>query len=125
MPPIDVVVCRGCCCGSPDKHPGTDHEGQVRQFEELVAATEGTRLVTSDCLGPCGRANVVVVRGRGVGPGGPRWFGFLHDRADVADLCSWISGLATAPARGPGSGPAPLPPVLDLLSIPAPGRRGR
>jgi hypothetical protein len=51
--PCILVVCRGCCCGNPRKHPGTDHQ---RQLDRLRAAAEdsGGRLAvrTKDCLGP-------------------------------------------------------------------------
>lgn len=26
---LDVIVCRGCCCGNRQKHPTTDHDGQL------------------------------------------------------------------------------------------------
>ncbi|QBI55358.1 (2Fe-2S) ferredoxin domain-containing protein [Streptomonospora litoralis] len=103
--PCRLVVCRGCCCGTAKKRPGVDHEGQLERLRGLRDA-EGRNVPvrTSDCLGPCFQANVVVVQpsteGRESG-GRPVWLGsFTEDRL-VDDLDSWIR------AGGPGAVPLP------------------
>lgn len=90
-----VIVCRGCCCGSDGKHPTTDHEGQVRALADAVRPGGG-RIWEVDCLGPCERSNVVVVRTR---TGGRRWFGDVLATADTEALAGWIA--AGAPDRVP------------------------
>jgi hypothetical protein len=84
---VSVVVCRGCCCGT-EKHPDTDHDDQV----DALRAAAG-RLWTVDCLGPCERSNVIVVRG----DAGRRWFGEVLDSADTAALAAWIGAGAVDP----------------------------
>ena len=71
--PCTVVVCRGCCCGNRSKHPGTDHAWQLDRLR-AAGAEHGFQVRTTDCLGPCDQANVLVVQpsaaGRRAG-GGP------------------------------------------------------
>lgn len=57
---LSVLVCRGCCCGTQD---GPDHAAHL---ESIAAATleAGGRLKVTNCIGPCDRKNVVVVRTR-------------------------------------------------------------
>ncbi|MGC9544659.1 hypothetical protein [Streptomyces sp. UG1] len=75
--PCTPVVCLGCCCGNPRKHPGTDHAWQLDRLR--AAAEHGFKVRTTDCLGPCDQANVIVVQpstaGRRVG-GRATWIGF-------------------------------------------------
>ena len=63
-----VVVCRGCCCGDARKHPGTDHAWQL-ELLRAGAAEHGFQVRTTDCLGPCDQANVIVVRPSAAGAG--------------------------------------------------------
>ncbi|WP_405359168.1 (2Fe-2S) ferredoxin domain-containing protein [Kitasatospora sp. NBC_00085] len=120
---VDVVVCRGCCCGTARKRPGTDHEGQLASLAEAVAALPAARLVVTDCLGPCEQANVVVVRPRGRLQDGrrarPVWFGNVTDATGTAELCAWIGEISRT--AGQVSPEGPLSPLLDSLRIPAPG----
>ena len=46
-----------------------------------------------DCLGPCSRSNVVVVRSGGV----RRWFGDVLDVEVTDALAEWIGGGACEP----------------------------
>jgi hypothetical protein len=85
-----VLVCRGCCCGTAAKHPSFDHAEQV---DQLRAAAAGARLWTVDCLGPCERSNVVVVRS-----GSDRhWFGAVLGPSATATVGAWVGGGATLP----------------------------
>lgn len=108
----DVVVCRGCCCGSARKHRRTDHGGQVRALRE-AAAQAGTRVVVADCLDRCQDSNVVVLRpDRAARRAGARpvWLGGVLSADQTRALCDW---LRTAyPAGGPASLPASLAPLL-------------
>ncbi|MEM8707007.1 MAG: (2Fe-2S) ferredoxin domain-containing protein [Actinomycetota bacterium] len=90
MSPVSsVLVCRGCCCGSATKHPEMDHDGQTSRLRAATAAV-GARFNTTDCLGPCERANVVVIRDGQR----RRWLGDLGD-ADVDALAEWIAAPDT------------------------------
>lgn len=97
-----VVVCRGCCCGSAGKHPGLDHAGQRQALSDAVADVGTVRVL--DCLGYCGHSNVVVVRtGRAGSP--PIWIGHLLGPERTEVLASWLR------LGCPGS----LPPALEHL----------
>ncbi|CAM4307693.1 hypothetical protein GCM10009799_18330 [Nocardiopsis rhodophaea] len=107
--PCQLVVCRGCCCGTKKKRPGVDHKGQLERlsgFEDHEGRRVPVRV--SKCLGICFKANVVVVQpsaqGR-AGGGRPVWLGeFTEDRL-IDDLDDWIF------EGGPGI--APLPDSLE------------
>lgn len=98
--PCTLVVCRGCCCGDARKHPGVDHAWQLERLRAAASASRGRIAVrTSDCLGPCGQANIVVVQpspeGRRRG-GRASWVGFAMDDESIDEILAW------AEAGGPG-----------------------
>ncbi|MGK5530439.1 (2Fe-2S) ferredoxin domain-containing protein [Streptomyces sp. URMC 129] len=111
--PCAVIVCRGCCCGNPAVRPGTGHERHLDRMRAAAVASGGRFTVrTTDCLGPCGHADVVVIRPSGAGRrGGGRatWIGWAMDDACVDDILRW------AAAGGPGV--AEPPPALELQFI--------
>jgi (2Fe-2S) ferredoxin len=111
-----VVVCRGCCCGNPRKDPRTDHSAQLRRLEDIADERPSQVSVrTSDCLGPCSQANVVVVRPSALGRRGggrPVWLALVRDLGVVDLLEGWLAD------GGPGL--APIPDLLSLHVIPAP-----
>ncbi|MFE8940762.1 MULTISPECIES: (2Fe-2S) ferredoxin domain-containing protein [unclassified Streptomyces] len=114
--PCSLVVCRGCCCGDARKNPGTDHEAQLARLREAAAASGGRLAVrTSDCLGPCAQANIVVVQpsteGRRRG-GRAAWVGFTLDDDCLDDILAW------AEAGGPGIAPPPATLVLQMVDPP-------
>ncbi|GAB2761393.1 (2Fe-2S) ferredoxin domain-containing protein [Streptomyces bullii] len=112
--PCTLVVCRGCCCGNRRKHPGTDHAGQVDRLR-AAAAEHGFRVRTTDCLGPCDQANVIVVTpsaaGRRAG-GRATWIGFAMDEDCTQDLVRW------AAAGGPGVAEPPVTLALQFVRAP-------
>ncbi|MFJ5303269.1 (2Fe-2S) ferredoxin domain-containing protein [Streptomyces sp. NPDC088350] len=116
--PCTLVVCRGCCCGDPRKHPGTDHAWQLERLRS-GAAEHGFAVRTTDCLGPCDQANVIVVQpsaaGRRAG-GRPTWVGFAMDDDCTEEVLEW------AAAGGPGLAEPPV--TLELQFI-APPREAR
>ncbi|MEV7671858.1 (2Fe-2S) ferredoxin domain-containing protein [Streptomyces sp. NPDC088752] len=114
--PCSLVVCRGCCCGDARKNPGTDHEAQLARLREAAAASGGRLAVrTSDCLGPCAQANIVVVQpsteGRRRG-GRAAWVGFTLDDDCLDDILAW------AEAGGPGIAPPPATLALQMVDPP-------
>ncbi|MEV0122548.1 (2Fe-2S) ferredoxin domain-containing protein [Streptomyces sp. NPDC050703] len=111
--PCTLVVCRGCCCGDARKNPGIDHDWQLERLRSAAAASRGRFTVrTSDCLGPCGQANIVVVQpsheGRRRG-GRAAWIGFVTDEESLDGILTW------AEAGGPGLA-APSP-ALELQMV--------
>lgn len=116
--PCTLVVCRGCCCGNERKHPGTDHVWQLQRLR-AAAAEHGFEVRTTDCLGPCDQANVIVVQpsaaGRRAG-GRAVWVGFATDDDSTQEVIDW------AAAGGPGVAAPPV--TLELQVIRRPGARG-
>ncbi|MER8230797.1 (2Fe-2S) ferredoxin domain-containing protein [Streptomyces sp. NPDC101490] len=114
--PCSLVVCRGCCCGDARKNPGTDHTGQLARLREAAAASGGRLVVrTSDCLGPCAQANIVVVQpsteGRRRG-GRAAWIAFALDDDALDDILAWTA------AGGPGLAPPPETLALQMIDPP-------
>lgn len=86
-----VLLCRGCCCGTSAKHPGTDHEAQEAALTAAAPPQVQVRVV--DCLDACERSNVVVLR-RGKGAKGDTWLGgVLSERASEA-LVAYVAAGA-------------------------------
>ncbi|PRH78899.1 hypothetical protein C6N75_12450 [Streptomyces solincola] len=114
--PCTLVVCRGCCCGDARKHPGTDHAGQLRRLRQAAAVSGGRLAVrTSDCLGPCGQANIVVVQPSGEARRkGARaaWIGFTLDDDCLDEILAWVA------AGGPGVAEPPAALALQLVDPP-------
>ncbi|MFD4529466.1 hypothetical protein ACFWP7_37295 [Streptomyces sp. NPDC058470] len=74
--PCTLVVCRGCCCGNPRKHPGADHAWQLERLRAGAAASAGGFEVrTTDCLGPCTRSGRRRRTPEDSGPGSGRSHG--------------------------------------------------
>lgn len=93
---VRVRVCRDCCCGTPRKHPGIDHDDLL---DALVEGTRGYAEVSvTECLLACDLSNVVVVSP------GPVWFREVLDRATVSLLCGWVRS---------GGPDAPVPDALE------------
>ena len=112
-----VTVCRGCCCGRPEKNPGVDHPAQLVHLRTHLPKSTTVRV--SDCLDVCERSNVIVLspspQGRAAGAR-PVWLGQVHDQDVIAEITDWIA------AGGPGI--AEPPPTLDLYAF-SPSRRIR
>jgi (2Fe-2S) ferredoxin len=77
-----VYVCRGCCCGTRRKHPQSDERALRR-----IVGRSGLRWRTTDCLGPCGQGNVVVVRAAGT----YRWFRKMDGETETRQLVDHLS----------------------------------
>ena len=112
---LSVLVCRGCCCGTED---GPEPARHVAQLEAAVAAAGG-RLKITNCIGPCDRKNVVVVRGRSeTRRWTARYYGGVG-QAEVDSLCDWLAG---DPLSGPSGRFAvgPEPANLSAAAFPWP-----
>ncbi|MEU9996976.1 (2Fe-2S) ferredoxin domain-containing protein [Streptomyces sp. NPDC050848] len=115
--PCSLVVCRGCCCGDAGKNPGVDHAGQLARLRHAAAESGGRLSVrTSDCLGPCAQANIVVVQpsteGRRRG-GRAAWIAFVTDEDCLDDILAWTA------AGGPGLAEPPDTLALQMIDPPA------
>lgn len=90
MAKVSVAVCRGCCCGTKAKHGEIDHQDQVDTLRAALQRATIGRLWETDCLGPCDRSNVIVVRSGTV----RRWFGPVLSTEQTATLAQWLAGRA-------------------------------
>lgn len=108
-----VRVCRDCCCGTGDKHPGVDHDGLL---ERLTLGVWRAALVSvTSCLLTCDSSNVVVVSPSQAGrkaDGQPVWLRQVLDEVSVDAIVDWV-------LRG-GPGPSLLPPTLAARAMAAP-----
>ncbi|MFF3349720.1 (2Fe-2S) ferredoxin domain-containing protein [Streptomyces sp. NPDC002779] len=109
--PCRVVVCRDCCCGSPEV-TGVDHTAQTARLGEVAPVR------VSACLDVCDQANVIVVQpssaGRTAGAR-PVRLGLVNDPAATEDIAAWASAG--------GLGIAARPEILDLYAFTPPRRR--
>jgi hypothetical protein len=100
-PALAILVCRGCCCGTTRKHPDAAHEAQVESLRQAAAAA-GARFAVTDCLGPCERSNVALVRTRREdGVAEAVWLGELLAVEETTLLSDWIRAGAHARAALP------------------------
>lgn len=99
-----VWVCRGCCCGTAEKHPGVDHDVLLATLR-AGAKAGGAKLAVSDCVGPCGQGNIVVVRAGG----DICWFRKMNGLAETAALADLVAA---------GGSLRRLPKVLARRTIP-------
>jgi (2Fe-2S) ferredoxin len=83
------------------------------------AAEHGFAVRTTDCLGPCDQANVIVVQpsaaGRRAG-GRPTWVGFAMDDDCTEEVLEW------AAAGGPGLAEPPVTLELQFIDPPRDAR---
>lgn len=92
-PHVEVLLCRGCCCGTARKHPDTDHQQQERILAAAGSRCPTARVRTVGCLGPCSYSNVVVIRP--IGSSGERtWLGRINTLAQTLSLSAWIEAGA-------------------------------
>ncbi|MFB7376126.1 (2Fe-2S) ferredoxin domain-containing protein [Kitasatospora purpeofusca] len=108
--PVTVTVCRGCCCGTQEKHPGVDHAGQYERLRAAVGDAGRVRAVK--CLDTCAHSNVVVVgpssEGRAAG-GRPVWLGWVLADDMIEEIATWVHSGGPGVAEPPG--------LLDLQQI--------
>ncbi|MBU2073475.1 MAG: (2Fe-2S) ferredoxin domain-containing protein [Actinobacteria bacterium] len=112
LPDRDLLLCRDCCCGSPDKHPDVDHDALREALLTGAARVDGAqvRVRVVDCLAQCDRSNVLLVRDFATG-GRPHdtWLGQVLDHDTVGAVLRWaavggpvppdLAGLAFAQVR--------------------------
>lgn len=103
--PTTVLLCRGCCCGTAAKHPGTDHLEQELALERAAAERPDVELRVVDCLDECDRSNVVVVRRHGRPPKErDTWLGGVVTAKASRALVEWVEEGAPEPAPAPLAG---------------------
>jgi hypothetical protein len=94
---LEVVVCRGCCCGSLRKHPGADHRAQVEALAAGLAAIPGSRLRLTGCLDLCRNSNVIGVSDGRSGQRSVAWFGGMLLRSDTEALVRFLTAGGALP----------------------------
>jgi len=84
-PPLaQVLICTGCCCGRTEKGFPEVPVAQVKAgWKGGVNRT--IQLTISGCLGPCDKANVILV----ITPRGLEWFGGLQSERPYQELVAW------------------------------------
>lgn len=100
-----VTVCRDCCCGTERKHPGIEHDAQLKTLRDGLSVSG--RVIVSQCLLVCDRSNVMVVspspaaRGSGAKP---VWLAGMLAPKYTEAVVDWV--------RAGGPGVAEMPRAL-------------
>lgn len=95
-PDRDVLVCRGCCCGSGSKHPDVDHDALLDTL--LAGADDRVRVRVVDCLDECGDSNVVLVRDFTAGRRpSDTWLGGVLDGSSADAVVRWAAEGGSLP----------------------------
>ncbi|MEO7422399.1 MAG: hypothetical protein ABIU87_08390 [Ornithinibacter sp.] len=97
LPDRDVLLCRGCCCGTTEKHPRTDHDAQRDALLECGGA-DRVRVRVVDCLDNCDRSNVVLVRDFSTGRRPhDTWLGGVLHPSTTERLVLWVQDGGALP----------------------------
>lgn len=97
LPDRDVLLCRGCCCGTTEKHPRTDHDAQRDALLECDSV-DRVRVRVVDCLDNCDRSNVVLVRDFSAGRRPhDTWLGGVLHSSTTEHLVSWVQDGGALP----------------------------
>jgi predicted metal-binding protein len=97
-----VLVCLGCCCGRTDRGRPELPLDWLKAEWKAHGLLKTVHLTVSGCLGPCERANVVVLWT----PEQSAWLGPLTTREDYQAVLEWAQDTTRT-----GS-PAPVPASL-------------
>jgi len=98
-----VACCVGCCCGRTDRgFPAVPVERLKAVWKE-EKLNRTVQLTISGCLGPCDKANVILV----MTAAGTEWFGGIDDEAVFEAVIAWARACHAAEAF------LPLPAALD------------
>lgn len=96
-PDRDVLLCRGCCCGTAEKHPRTNHDAQRDALLDCDGAS-GVRVRVVDCLDHCDRSNVVLVRDFTAGRRPhDTWLGGVLNPRTTERLVTWVQDGGALP----------------------------
>ena len=91
-PRTTVLLCRGCCCGTAQKHPRTDHEAQEQALQDAAREVDGVEVRVVDCLDECDRSNVAVLRRAGARRSErDTWLGGLLTGRATDELAGWVA----------------------------------
>lgn len=96
---VDVIVCRGCCCGRWEKHRSCDHAAQLDAIHAAVASIPGARLSVTGCLDVCRESNLVAFRDWRLSPPAVTWLGGILSVQDTAALVRYLSSGGRLPSR--------------------------
>lgn len=119
-----MAVCAGCCCGHPEsggpKTPPRVLKPAIRRRMKAAKLDGLARVAFTDCLGPCGEANVLFL----FLDGRPLWLRRMNTELLYDEFFVWLRGVLSAgvePALPPalaersftwtGGGVGPVPPI--------------
>jgi hypothetical protein len=85
QPLAQIFLCRGCCCGQLERRNPLVPVDEFKALWKTEKLNRSVQLTVSGCLGPCERANVVLV----MAPGGAAWLGPLREGAAYQLLIDW------------------------------------
>jgi predicted metal-binding protein len=105
-----LLICNGCCCGHSEKGNPALPKARLQADWAAAGLEDAVRLRFVDCLGPCERANVVVVKAAGEAV----WLAGVTT-ADYDALAAW-AGASKESAEQSGESP-PLPETLTARRI--------
>lgn len=80
-----IVLCRGCCCGQTDRGRPPVPIDEMKAIWKVERLNRSVQLSVSGCLGPCKRANVVLL----ITPERLVWLGGLSTGLEYAAVVSW------------------------------------
>ena len=83
--PAQVLLCRGCCCGRPDRGYPEVPVDRIKAVWKAEKLNRAVQLTISGCLGPCDLPNVAVV----VTPRGATWYGLIQGDGDYDAMIEW------------------------------------
>ncbi|MDB5352088.1 MAG: hypothetical protein JWN86_3335 [Planctomycetota bacterium] len=83
--PAQVLLCKGCCCGRPDRGYPDVPVDRIKAAWKAEKLNRSVQLTISGCLGPCDLPNVAVL----VTSTGTTWYGLIQGDADYDALIDW------------------------------------
>ncbi len=118
-----ILACAGCCCGHPAHGGALAPQRTLKATARRIFKASGldgrVRLAFTECLGPCGEANVVLLYLHGR----PLWFRRMNAPELLTALMDYSraalaggkpelpAALATRSFSWTGGGVGPIPPV--------------
>jgi len=106
-----MAVCAGCCCGHPEsggpKTPPRVLKPAIRRRMKAAKLDGVARVAFTDCLGPCGEANVLFL----FLDGRPLWLRRMNTELLYDEFFVWLRGVLSAGVV------RALPPVLAERSF--------
>lgn len=88
---LQVLVCRGCCCGRVERGKPEVPVDWLKAQWKAARLNPYVQLTISGCLGPCDRPNVVAV----LTEADQQWIGELSCQAHYDALLGWAQACGS------------------------------